>query len=508
MDNKEKKTSDGVGETNAGIVAELITDRGKRLNSARGINHGVRSFLFSHRGRWRDKITRRPGWPLAGLLICWLILLTPMSEVRADDLVVDGGSTYYAGSADSYGYVTVGNTGSGTIVQGSGTTLSVSSYLLIGKGSPGTGTYNFSGGTISAANETIGDSGNGTFTQSGGTNTIGNSGSASLLVLGNNSGSYGSYSLGGNSSLLTVSGDEYIGKSGSGSFTQSGGTHVISFYDSGAGCGGNLVLGSDAGISGNYHLQGGSLSVAQNVYVGDCGQGSFTQSGGSFTVGSTDSATMLVLGNNCGGDGSYSLSGNNSRLTVYADEYIGYSGIGSFIQTGGTHTIGGCDSPMNNLFLGFESDASGSYTLSGNSSLLTMSSFLNIACLGNDGTGSFTQSGGTFTMGGIGTNLLYLGVGCGGYGSYKLSGDSSLLALSDGCSNQVFIGYDGSGLFTQAGGSFTAGGSATWGELYVGYCSGSGSYNLSGTGSLLRVYGEEYIGYAGLGIFTFPQFWW
>ena len=64
-------------------------------------------------------------------------------------------------------------------------------------------------------------------------------------------------------SPLSVSGmnaGEYVGSSGTGTFTQSGGTNNI-----GSGC---LYLGYNAGSSGSYTLSGSGLLSAANEYVG------------------------------------------------------------------------------------------------------------------------------------------------------------------------------------------------------------------------------------------------
>ena len=101
--------------------------------------------------------------------------------------------------------------------------------------------YHLSGsGLLSAPVEYVGYSGTGTFTQSGGTNSIGND-----LYLGANAGSSGTYILSG-SGLLSAAG-EYVGAPGTASFLQSGGTNTTSL----------LAIGS----SGSYLLAGGLLQV-------------------------------------------------------------------------------------------------------------------------------------------------------------------------------------------------------------------------------------------------------
>ena len=117
----------------------------------------------------------------------------------------------------------------------------------------------------------------------------------------------------------------FIGNSGTGIFTQSGGTNSASSY---------LYLGYYAGSSGTYSLSGGGLlSVGGNEFVGYSGTGSFAQSGG------TNSAPGLWLGFNTGGSGTYNLSGSGLLSVPY--QFIGNSGSGSFTQSAGTNAVSG-----------------------------------------------------------------------------------------------------------------------------------------------------------------------
>jgi len=195
-------------------------------------------------------------------------------------------------------------------------------------------------GDLTYDNESIGQHNTGALIQGGFTNTVNNN-----LKLGQNAGASGSYNLSGGS--LWVGGYEYVGYSGAGSFTQSGGSHTVTA----------LYLGTHAGACGSYNLtdpgSGSHLKVAGNVYIGYSGAGCFTQTGGSHTVGSN-----LFLGAQ-GGTGSYSLSGGS--LSVGGNEYVGNSGSGAFTQTGGTHTVTGI------LFLAANSGGSGTYNLNGGS---------------------------------------------------------------------------------------------------------------------------------------------
>ena len=114
------------------------------------------------------------------------------------------------------------------------------------------------------------------------------------------------------------------------------------------------------------------------------------------------------------------------------NEYLGYSGTGTFIQSGGTHTIG------NNLFLGYSAGGSGAYSLSG-------SGYLSVSQRerGLGRPGSFTQSGGTNSA-----VSLMLAQRAGSTGSYNLNGGLLRLAgLTQGA---------GSATFNFSGGTFQA----------------------------------------------------
>ena len=196
--------------------------------------------------------------------------------------------------------------------------------------------------------------------QSAGTN------SSASLDLGENSGASGTYSLSGSGLLNGVA--LRIGYSGNGYFTQSGG--VLNFAV--------IFLGSNPGSFGSYTLNGPEL-LAASEYVGISGTGSFTQSAG------TNSTSGLLLGINSGGSGNYNLSGSGllNVAGVEASEYVGYSGTGSFTQSGGTNTLG-------LLYLGYNAGACGSYSLGGTAWLKAGYEYV-----GGSGTGSFTQSAGT-----------------------------------------------------------------------------------------------------------------
>ena len=163
-----------------------------------------------------------------------------------------------------------------------------------------------------------------------------------------------------------------------------------------------------------------------------------------------------------GRHGNLRLSGTG-RLSLY-NEYVGYSGAGSFTQSGGTN---GCES----LALGYNSTGTGAYNLSAGTLSVTTQS------VGFSATGSFTQSGGTNT-----NTSLYLGYNSAGNGTYNMTGGSL-------ASIYQYVGCSGTGTFVQSGGTNTTGN----GTLYLG--SGPETNGTSRVGPGPWPHGTEYIGY-------------
>ena len=144
------------------------------------------------------------------------------------------------------------------------------------------------------------------------------------MTLGCTSSGSGAYTLSGAASKLSAT-TEYVGYSGTGSFTQAGGINTVS----------NLYLGYNSGAAGSYNLSDGSQLSAHNAYVGYSGTGTFTQTGGStrrlqrslpgLQLGrrrhlrpnrpARTSVGTLYLGYNSGAAGTYKLSGTGQLST-------------------------------------------------------------------------------------------------------------------------------------------------------------------------------------------------
>ena len=156
-------------------------------------------------------------------------------------------------------------------------------------------------------------------------------------------------------------------------------------------------------------------------------------------------------------------------------EHIGWQGTGAFTQSGGSNVTTTLDLGGVNT-----TTSSGVYTLN-NGSLSASGEVVGLASVG-----SFSQSGGVNSA----TAYLYVGDNAGQHGSYILS-NGQLSAPYE------FVGLSGYGSFTQSGGTNTA----TSSDLTVGVVAfSSGTYGLSGNGVLSAP--AEYIGYQGTGSFA------
>ena len=148
----------------------------------------------------------------------------------------------------------------------------------------------------------------------------------------------------------------------------------------------------------------------------------------SLTVDATGSGTMEL-----------SLGQDLSAL----DEYIGYDGIGTVTQTGGTNSLGIQNINSNipgNMYLGYNNSATGTYNLSDGALTGGIPSKLYV---GYDGTGVFNQYGGTVTSGSF--LSAYIGHNANSTGTYN---------LIDGSANfdYLYVGTDGTGTINQYGG--------------------------------------------------------
>jgi hypothetical protein len=356
---------------------------------------------------------------------------------------------------------------------------SLSAYwITIGPGFEATCTFNQAGGTVTATELHTGQQGSGTYSYNLSNGTLS---AEKEHVCG---GGYNNLSLfeqsGGTN---TISDTLYIGECGSGKYKLSGGTLNVQ----------NIVGGYDREgerISGGFlNIDGGTLNLSGDI----------------------SSLGQLVLGYSSGSNGTYSHS--SGSLTA-GQIFIGWQGPGTFNQTGGTVTA------ETDFYVGGVEGITGAYNLSGGS-LSAGKEEINL-----DGTGTFSHTGGTNSTTGelivdgsytfssgtlnVGTNLTSQGTsGMFTYngGTLNVTGNISVndfrIAGAGGTTvsyshssgafspNTVRIGYEGTGTLTQSGGP----GSPQ--TVYIGEKTGSsGTYNMNG-GSLFS--DNVYVGYSGTG---------
>jgi hypothetical protein len=208
------------------------------------------------------------------------------------------------------------------------------------------------------------------------------------------------------------------------------------------------------GATGTYNLQGGVLSVADSEGVGDFTGGLFVQSGGSHVVG----GDLFLGGLAETADGEFQLDAG--QLRVAGNEWVGFSGNGRMTQTAGLHTVG------NYLVLGASSIGTTAQPNAGVLSLLGGSltaPYLGVyghSGLVISGSGKLEIDGGLYlSKGGTGTravggaaevvlldeSIAYLGRAIGGGQGAFQAGTETLVVLPPGADPNTFFGSFSSG---------------------------------------------------------------
>lgn len=210
--------------------------------------------------------------------------------------------------------------------------------------------------------------------------------------------------------------------------------------------------------NGYYLLNDGTLAT-QSTYVGSSGKGTFIQSGG------THITSYLVLSeSNTTSKGTYLLNGPSATLIVNGHERIADRDVGTFIQSAGTHLV------TRGLWVSHVGE--GTFILNGG--ILTV--------LGGDVViaelkrGTFIQTGGKFVIGSPESpQNFYTSKGYGTPGTFMFSGaDSSLTIhgndyahlLSQSSGKIVVSGSFYGGSCEMSGGSLTVGGNQFYGGTF------------------------------------------
>jgi len=276
-----------------------------------------------------------------------------------------------------------------------------------------TGQFRQQGGTYASTGITIQS---GTYALIGGTVAVNGA-----VYIGRNDGNHGRWQLSGGEMVVGQPGYnwkcEYLGYSGQGDFTQTGGTHTINKF---------FYAGYNPSGNGNYDLSGGTLVANSAEYLGYHGEGSFTQQGGQHVLSS-----FLYLGYHAGAVGAYSLEEGDVEMR---EAYVGYDGEGRIDVNGGRWDVHGAS------YIAYGSGAAGACALTGG-----QLGFGTNLYAGYGGSSTVDHSGGSLAV----ASRLHLAYATGSDSTYRLSGTGDLTAAHE------YIGVHGNALFQQAGGANT-----------------------------------------------------
>ncbi len=285
----------------------------------------------------------------------------------------------------------VGDGGTGTLKWDAGTLdrSGFGGWFVIGQGgASGVGTFNLSGGTINAANDTIvgrtsGSTGN--LNQTGGAYTTGG------FWVGRE-GATGTWTVSGASTQLTSTGEVYVG-GGSGSIGTlqiNAGTIALNNW---------VNVGRDGG-DGSLEMTGGTMTVerALRIGFGVGGFGTLTMSGGAQISAGTVSEFVVIGGNK--GDGAATVTGTGTSLSSAGEFYVGNDedSIGELTVSGGTVS-------SNSWFGIGRNGSTGTLTINGtgvvNQGLTDTGSRLELTNFNKPTTATLNLDGGTLTTSGI-----------------------------------------------------------------------------------------------------------
>lgn len=191
----------------------------------------------------------------------------------------------------------------------------IADQLILGRYAEGEGHYNMMPniaqmGGLYAKGVIVGEMGTGIFEQTARFNNIEDN-----LIIGNSTGSLGTYLLGGDENCrLTVAGTSFVGKAGNATFIQTGGRHNTGF----------LFVNS---IS-KYELSSGTLEVTNGANIS--GTFDFANGNGSATMsGVIDLKNASIIN-----AGSASFTVSPGGLLILPDGFDPYTQFGTFINYG------------------------------------------------------------------------------------------------------------------------------------------------------------------------------
>lgn len=185
---------------------------------------------------------------------------------------------------------------------------------------------------------------------------------------------------GDHTSPWTLGGSLIIGDTSTGTLTIENGAEVGAE---------DIYIGDDAGSNGTVTVEDSSFhtSLASGlIYVGNSGEGSLS------LIDSDSEALAFLIGQGSGSKGAVDVSGGAAALSTGANLVLGHSGTGTLtIENGATVSAG------QDLLVGYSADGEGSVSISGSTSTLTVDRDI---VAGHYGTATITiEDGASVTAG-------------------------------------------------------------------------------------------------------------
>ncbi|WP_448091824.1 autotransporter outer membrane beta-barrel domain-containing protein [Pseudomonas lini] len=352
------------------------------------------------------------------------------------------------GKVTDTGNAILGNAASSTAivtVDGSGSSFSVGSTLVVGSAASSTGSVSVTNGATATV------SGN--------------------VDLADNASATGTMAVDGSGSKLTVTGSIYAGNLGTGTFAVTNGATVSSA---------GAVIANVSGSTGTTTVTGSGSAWKNSgaVTIGNTGTGTLSVADSGAVTGST-----FVLGSATAGKGTLAIDGSGSSVTGSGLLIVGSAGVGTLSITSGADATF-----SNSVIVGHLASATGTVTLDGSGSTLTASGGLTVA---NSGGGTLTVSDGADVSSGGAT---IFGNSAGSTGTGTVDGSGSTLASS----GELYVGNAGTGALAITNGAVVTGTS-----FYLGAAStSSGTLTVDGSGSSLTGTGSLSVGLDGTGQLT------
>lgn len=440
-------------------------------------------------GNWSASGTWNNGMPVNGAAV---------GIVNGATVTMQSGDSYTSGGfPNGLTIGTVGDLWGGFTGSGSGT-LNVTGGNLTtswtGIGRQELGTLNISGGAVALQNTlalgwevTSGSSINvsgGSLTLSGDdTAAVGWQAAASLNVSGTGTVNLNRELIVRNASTVGISGGSFVASNTTGKLNVSNGAVTQSGGSVTFGTGEALWLGGGAD-TGTYNLSGGTFTANGLIRFGvfNSGTGIFNQSGGTAELSS-------VAGWNGAQAGAYNLQGGTlkARGNLLFDNVPGFVAALNITGSAGNVTVdtdsfnieARNSSTFNNAAATLSKIGNGTLTIAGGLNIqngaltvgngtLETSSTITIGSASGTATGSI--SGGTLKTGILGDSNFVLGDN--GTGTFTQTGG----AVDIGSRANMVLGWGGTGTYNMNGGTYSSAGTT-----YVGLFGGSrGTLNLNG----------------------------